>query len=85
MKLFTHKNEKIQSSFQRRFTETINSFEGKNLTEIDKKLLRGLNSKRLEDSEVNKDKMIAGIKEYILKRVDSKKSEMLEQDEIYSA
>ena len=77
IKLFTHKNKNLSRSFQRKFTETLNSFEGRELTDIDKKLLRGLNSKRLENSELNKDRMIGAIKENMLKKVELKMDEEL--------
>ena len=73
MKLFTHSNLKIQSLFKNKIINTIASYEGKNLSDIDKKLLRGLNSKYIEDPDEKKDKMMSGIKEYMLKKLEEKK------------
>lgn len=40
------------------------------MNEIDKKVLRGLSSKYLEDNDVAKDKMMAGIKDFMLKKIE---------------
>ena len=51
MELFTHKNTKISSLFQKRLLDTVASYEGKDLNMIDKKLLRGLHQKKLPDDD----------------------------------
>ena len=44
----------------------VTSYEGKDLDEIDKKLLNGLYEKQVYDAEDGKDKIIMSIKSYIL-------------------
>ena len=75
MKLFTHKNERIQQLFHQKISNTIASYEGKNLSEVDKKLLLGLNSKKVVDQDGAGDKMMLGIKEFMLKKVELSRQE----------
>lgn len=70
MKMVSHKNTLIQRLFIEKLKNTIASYEGKDLTDIDKKLLRGLHEKNIFDNDENKDKMLSGLKNFILKKIE---------------
>lgn len=46
------------------------SYEGKDLSDVDKKLLRGLHEKNIEDPDEYKDKMMAGVKNFMLQELE---------------
>jgi len=51
----------------------IESYEGKELTEVDKKLLKGLNDRKVHENEEGRDKMFSNLKSYLLKKVEEEK------------
>ncbi|CDW82856.1 UNKNOWN [Stylonychia lemnae] len=83
-KMLQHKNHNIQKLFTIKLKDTIQSYEAKDLNEIDKKLLRGLHEKYRFDYEESKDKMINTIKKYLKKKVEEekKKQSALSQTDI---
>lgn len=78
-KMLRHKNQKIRSLFTQRLKQTLQSYEAKDLNDIDQKLLRGLNERIKVDVEQNKDKIISVIKKYILKKIDEEKKKLEEE------
>lgn len=75
MKLIFHKNMKIRNLFKAKIKQTLQAYEGKDLNEMDKKLLTGINEKRRVETEHTKDKMIGSLKKFLLQKI-------YEEDEI---
>ena len=69
MKLLNHENFKISKIFRERLKNSLQTYEGRDLNDIDKKLLKGINEKSIEDQDYNKDKILTHLKKYILKKV----------------
>lgn len=67
--MMRHKSEKIRALFASKLKATLESYEAKELNDIDSKLIRGLNERYRFDAEQNKDKIINVIKKYILKKI----------------
>lgn len=71
-----HKNKVIGKLFSEKLKDTLESYEAKNLKDIDKKLLRGLNEKQHFDHDEGKDKIMLTIKKYILMKMEEIRESM---------
>ncbi len=76
IKMLHHKNQKIGKLFSEKLKDTLESYEAKNLKDIDKKLLRGLNEKQHFDHDEGKDKIMLVIKKYILMKMEEIRESM---------
>eukprot|EP00347_Sterkiella_histriomuscorum_P021629 403333316 len=75
-KMLRHKNVVIRQLFTQRLKQTLQSYEAKDLNDVDQKLLRGLNEKYRFDGEENKDKILGVIKKYFLQKISKEKRKM---------
>jgi hypothetical protein len=69
MKLLNHKNKRLSLLYSDRLKKTIQSYEGKDLTAIDRKLIQGLHEKKIPDTEEQKDRIMNVIRKYLLKKL----------------
>jgi hypothetical protein len=68
MKLLDNKkNHDLQKKFRQKLEGTIKSYEGKDLNEMELKLIKGLMMRSMEDKDKNIDRIMETLKKYLLK------------------
>ena len=59
----------------------LGSYEGKDLNEVDKKLIRGLTEKKIVDTEESKDKILGGLRKFLLNKIQEEKDKKAMEEE----
>lgn len=71
-------NKELHEHFKKYIKQSIQSYEGKDLNEIELKLIKGLMIRKMEDKDKNKDKIMQTLKQYLLKKVLDMKSSQIQ-------
>lgn len=66
MKVYEHKNPLLNLKFKEMIEKTIKSFEGKDLAQVDKRLLKGILIRKNFEVEKKKDNMMEAMKNMLL-------------------
>lgn len=72
----------VKELYSEKVKEALESYEGRNLNHIDKKILRGLNEKIIQDAEDTKDKILSIVKKFILMRVQKEREKILQENKV---